>query len=177
MARTQMQQSERETIMARAEEVGPTAAAREHGLKASTVQSWMRRAGRVATVDERSVSAQLAIATVAERKAKLAEDLLDDAQRLRAQLFSACVERKAMTVSDGAAFGSHVEVVDIKLTHPPFSDQRQIMTSIAIAVDKIQILTGEATERIETLAAGAAPTERRQRANTAIDELAARRAS
>lgn len=109
------------------------------------------------------------MATVAERKAQLAEDLLADAQRLRSQLWAPCVERKPMLVG----IERRVRVVDTKLKQPSFTDQRAIMTSIAIAVDKIQILTGEATERIETITGRTVGDE----ALAVVDELALRRAS
>lgn len=164
--------AQRDEIIARAVEVGASDAAKEFGVNPSTVRSWLRREGLTPTIDQRTKRAAAITLTVAERKARLADDLLDDAQRLRAQLFAPTVERKPMNVSDGA-LGSHVEIVDVDLSHPSFTDQRAIMTSIAIAVDKIQILTGEATERIETLTGRSLEADALQ----VVDELAARRAS
>jgi transposase-like protein len=169
-------QTQRDAIVARALEIGAAAAAHEHNLNPNTVRSWVRRSGKAPTVEQRTqrttAAADAILASTAERKARLAEDLLDDVQRLRSQLFTPTVERKPVVVSDGARNGSHVEIVDVHLDRPAFADQRQIMTSIAIAVDKIQILTGEATERIETLVSGR-PIE--EQALEYVDELAARR--
>ena len=77
---------------------------------------------------------------------------MDDADRLRRQLFAPCVEKRAMTVSDGQAVGSHVEVVEIERDQPTFAEQAKIMVSLGIAADKLQLLTGQATERVEHVA-------------------------
>lgn len=173
-------QTQRDEAVALAEQIGAAEAARRLGLNANTVRSWMARAPQhQANAEQRAQTThatQARLATAAERKAQLASDLLDDAQRLRAQLFAPCTERKALVVSHGQNLGSEVDIAEIHHDQPPFADQRQIMTSIAIAVDKIQILTGEATQRIEQLTAGTEPVERRQRATGVVDELAARRA-
>lgn len=158
-----------------AQQVGCSNAARELGVKLSTVKSWVRRAGvQPAGAAERLPAIQASIASLAERKAAMADGLLADAQRLRAQLFAPVVEKHVTTVSDGREMGSHVEVVDVPLGRPKPSDQRQIMVALAIAVDKVQILTGEATERIEQLTreSTAEPSER---AREIVDELARRR--
>jgi transposase-like protein len=131
-------------------EHGPAEAARRTGIAEGTLKSWASRNG-VAPVATEQRSARVAGAqlSLADRKLQLASDLLDDAQRLRTQLFAATVERKALVVPQGAGAGSVVEIVDVELDQPHYSDQRQIMTSIAIAVDKVQILTGQATEITE----------------------------
>ena len=127
--------------------VGAAEASRRTGIPAGTIYSWAHDAGL--TGPARLGQANGQIATVAARKAQLATDLLDDAQRLRAQLFAPAIERKAMAVSDGRDMCSHVEIVDIRRSKPTFAEQTRIVTSIAIAVDKVQVLTGEATEILE----------------------------
>ena len=47
-----------------------------------------------------------------------------------------------MTVSHGAHKGQKVEIVDIELDKPRYSDQRQIMTAVGIALDKAHHLSG-----------------------------------
>lgn len=128
-------------------EHGAAEAARRTGIPAGTIYSWAHHAGL--TGQSSLAQANGRLASVVDRKARLASDLLDDAQALRAQLFAPAVERKAMVVSHGKDIGSSVEVVDIERDQPTFAEQTRIMTSIAIAIDKVQILTGEATERIE----------------------------
>lgn len=131
-------------------QLGAGEAARQTGIPQPTISSWARRAGVQSDAPAKTAAAvEQARLTMEARKAQLALDLMDDIQQIRAQLFAPCVERKAMVVSDGAQLGSHVEVIDVERDQPSFGDQKAIMTTLAIAVDKVQILTGEATERID----------------------------
>lgn len=131
---------------------GAAAAARHAGVSRATIYNWANAAGIDVKDPKRTAAATASrLADVAERKTQLASDLLDDAQALRAQLFAPCVERKAMSVSDGKDSGSHVEIIDIERDKPTFSEQVRVLTATAIAVDKVQLLTGEATERIESV--------------------------
>lgn len=141
-------------------EVGPAEAARRTGIAAGTIASWASRTTAevdampdpsVATARRAQMAANVeaAVLGLEERKARLAAALMDDIERVRKQLWAPTVERKAMTVNHGNNLGSSVEIVDIDRDQPTFADQRQIMTTLAIAVDKVQILTGAATERIE----------------------------
>lgn len=136
-------------------EHGLAEAHRRTGIAKNNLQRWAKSAGHdLAQLTDRAAQKTAAatetrLANMAARRADLASDLMGDVQRLRAQLFAPCVERKAMVVSQGKDIGSEVEVVDIAHDQPPFREQQAIMTTLAIAVDKIQILTGEATERIE----------------------------
>lgn len=150
-------QAQRDEAVELARQIGAAEAGRRLGINANTLRSWMTRyaaGGPIEANQERRQTMAAATATKllvsAERKTQLAANLLDDAERLRAQLFAPCIERRAMTVSGGKDFGSSIEVAEVHHDKPPFADQRQIMTSIAIAVDKILLLTGEATERIES---------------------------
>lgn len=158
-------------------EHGAGEAARRTGIPVGTISSWAQRAGVAATATARTAAAvEASKASMEARKVRLADDLMEDIQRIRAQLFAPCVERKPVVVSDGARVGSHVEIVDVDLSQPSFSEQKAIMTTIAIAIDKVQILTGEATERVDHTGL---PVER-EKAETelaTILELASRRAS
>lgn len=121
------------------------------GIPKSTIRDWAKD-HRITTAraDRKTERAtETARRSVAERKARLASDLLDDLQQLRAQLFAPCVEKKPMTVSDGHLEGAHVEIVEVNLDRPTFAGQQKIMTTLAIGVDKVQILTGDVTERTE----------------------------
>lgn len=112
----------------------------------------MARKGEHPAVSER---------TVAERKAQLAVDLLGDVERLRLQMFAPTTERRAMVVSDGEGLGSHVELVDIEREQPTFAEQKTLVTTIAVAVDKLVELDAGSEEE---------PAD-------GIDELAERRAA
>jgi hypothetical protein len=150
---------QREQALTLLAEVGAAEAARRTGIPAGTIASWGARRGVSAPLvsEERVAAVNAKLATMADRKAKLAEALLGDIEKLRKQLWAPTVERKAMTVSDGAREGSHVEVVDVHLEQPTFRDQKTIVEAVAIALDKVQLLTGAATERIETTAVPRTP--------------------
>lgn len=140
---------ERSRALAIYVEQGPAVAASETGIPKGTIASWASRAGLHTRCVENAIArTEHSLASIADMKAQLARDLLHDVQRLRAQLFAPCVERKAMVVGD-ARSGSHVEIVDVDRDQPTFGDQKQIITAVAIGIDKVQILTGEATEITE----------------------------
>ena len=131
---------------------------RQTGIPKSTLSGWARDAGLdLARSTEKTVQATKASLEV--RRARLASSLMDDADRLRRQLFAPCVEKRAMTVSDGQLRGSHVEVVEIERDQPTFAEQAKIMVSLGIAVDKLQLLTGQATERVEHVAPERTPDQ------------------
>lgn len=141
----------------------------------TTVQAWARKAGH--DPDEISqhapVKTEMAnaarIAQMDQRKTELAADLLEDLQRLRVQLFAPCIEQKVVTLSGGQGNSATWEIVEVARDKPTFTDQVKILTSIGIAVDKVQILTGAATDRIDITG------DVRARAVELADELAARR--
>lgn len=69
--------------------------------------------------------------------------------------------------------GSEVETIRTPMSQPLPGDQQRLMTSAAIAYDKILLLAGEATSRAETV--NMSPEQRQARAQQMRDELAARR--
>lgn len=134
-------------------EVGPTEASKRLDIPKSSIASWLTPDDQVVmaervTAKTRAATEARARQLDAERMA-LALDLMDDIGRLRAQLFDPCVERKVVTLAGSKDETGSWEIVDIERDAPTFSDQKAIMTTLAIAVDKVQVLTGEATERIE----------------------------
>lgn len=139
-------------------EVGKAEAARRTGIPAGTIASWGVRAGVSAPgADVTRPAVEARLAGIAERKAKLAEDLLGDIERLRKQLWAPTVECKPMVVSDGKDMGSHIEIAEVHLTQPTFRDQKTIVEAVALGLDKVQLLTGAATERVETVTAERSP--------------------
>lgn len=128
---------------------GPTAVQAQLGIPKQTVVDWARADGiRMVRTETVHAGTEANLATMAQIKAQLARDLLGDVQRLRQQMFAPCVERKAVTVGTGRG-ESEVEIVDIDRDQPTFAEQTRIMTAVAIGIDKVQILTGEATEITE----------------------------
>lgn len=158
-------------------EVGKAEAARRTGIPAGTIASWGARAGVTAPSAEAQRPALEAKAiSVAERKTRLAERMLTEAEAMIGQLHARTVERKPLVVSDGAREGSHVEIAEVVYDRPPTADQKRIVEAVAILVDKIQLLTGDATARIDSTGAG---TEQpaRPKLVSVVEQLADRKAS
>lgn len=154
------------------QEHGAAAASEATGVPIATISSWARRAGKTAVTPERQARVAAKQLTIAERKGALVVTMMTDVERLLGQLFVATVEKKAMVVSDGAREGSHIEVAEVKLTQPSYADQNRIVDSATKLLDKVLLLSGDATARIEQTGQAAAS---RAAAITVIDELAARR--
>ena len=131
----------------------------------STLSRWAKDAGidvvQLAT-DKTARARQVLEAVTAEKRADLAAGLLADAQRLRTQLFAPVVEKRAMAIAVGGDMGQEIEVAEVPLDRPTPTDQVKIMTAVAIAVDKIQLLTGEATERHEHTAPNRTPEQEQE---------------
>jgi hypothetical protein len=53
-----------------------------------------------------------------------------------------------VTLSGGKDRAATWEIVEVERDTPTFSEQVRIMTAVAIAVDKIQVLTGGVTSRV-----------------------------
>ncbi len=146
------------------------------GIPRGTLRSWAKQAGH----DTAELSAhagtktraanEASVATMEARKLAFADGLMADLKKLRAQLFAPCVEQKVVTLSGGQGSPATWDIVEVERDKPTFADQVKILTSIGIAVDKVQILTGAATDRIDITG------DVRSRAAELADELAARRA-
>jgi transposase-like protein len=131
-------------------EHGPAVASERTGIAKGTVASWAHRGGvHTSAIETTRVATAVRLATLEQRKAQLAADLMGDIERLRGQLFAPCTERKVVTLAGGQASPSTWDIVDVDHDEPTFGDKKALMTTIAIAVDKVQILTGAATERID----------------------------
>lgn len=144
--------AEKAEALALYEAEGPTAVQTQLGISKGTVAGWARKTGtQTRSIENASARIQAQSLGMAERRQALAIGLMDDIERLRTQLWEPCVEKKPMVVSDGGESGSHVEVVEVERDQPTFADQKAIMTTLAIAVDKVQLLTGEATARTEQI--------------------------
>lgn len=116
------------------------AIAREHGVSPSTVTKIAKDEGLTDAFD-RSATKRATAARVADSDASRADlkaRLLEDAHRLRRQLWEPC---------EVLHFGGKENTLNrVDLDRPTFEQQRNIMTSVGIAVDKI--------EKLERLDAG-----------------------
>lgn len=146
------------------------------GIPKGTLASWKRRQGEAdrqrmreeaAWSDpeghaERTAAAQKRLEQTAAARAKLEQITEEDRQQMAARLreeVHQLLDRinspteyvHVKVLSDGADAGQHVEEVRVELPLPTAADTKALVTSAAILVDKLQLLTGEATERHENL--------------------------
>lgn len=144
-------------------DLGPAETGRQMGIPSNTIRQWARRAGVTGPRAKQVAKAvEASKAAMSERRSRLAEDLMGDVECLRMQLWEPCVVHH---------FTSDGEMATGELAQPTFSDQVRILTSLGIAVDKLQLLSGEPTARNENITID----ERRARVKNMRDELAERR--
>lgn len=112
--------------------------ARRHGRDPATVSRIAKAEGiEPALRCLTKTATQAKAADNAAKRELLKASLLDDAIRLRAQLWEPAVEKKPMVVSNGGDAGSMVLEVETHLDQPTFADKQRIMTSVGIATDKV----------------------------------------
>lgn len=131
-------------------EVGPAEASRLTGVPKGTVASWARRQGvetRVVPAREEAVEASALVAE--QRRLDLAAGLLNDVQGLRGRLFARTEYVHVKVVPRGPNLGSDAEQVVVDLDQPVPADQLRLVQAIGVLIDKVQLLTGEATERVD----------------------------
>lgn len=146
-------------------EVGPSKACERTGIPKATIRGWARKAG---------LQTRRAEKTAAATEAIVADNALSR-ERLASTLLARCFELEhrfdepQVLIADGKA-------VELRGTRSgddlvaPANACRDIAVTIGICVDKIQLLTGEATERTEHV------TPRTEDIIALRDDLAARRA-
>jgi len=159
---------------------GVAEAAKRTGINSGTIGSWATRAG-VTSPDPVDTMAAVATraASMAQRKQALAEGLLDDIVKLRAQLFAPALERKVVTLRGGHADqGTVAEIVDVKHVRPTVADQKRLVEAISTALASVQLLTGGLTAALGVSdtrpAEDLAPTEQRERALAVVRQLGER---
>lgn len=175
MQRTQHTQEAKAEALRLLAQVGKAEAARRTGIPEGTISSWGVRNGVTAPPPDR-VQLVAAAASLAQRKAELADELLTRARSMIAQLDATMVEKKAMVVSHGAALGSSIKIATVKYNRPPTGAQKQIVETIAILIGQVQLLTGAATTRLEqNVTTQGEVVQVRERAVEVLDELSVRR--
>jgi hypothetical protein len=129
MAGTPLTDAERDQIrQLHADGRGCNAIARQLGRDRSTIS---RAAAEMGLSFDRAQTRQATAARVDDAKHKravLAEQLLDDALRLREQLWKPCTVH-----SFGGRDNTYAEH---QVAEPPFRDKRDILASVGLAVDK-----------------------------------------
>lgn len=146
----------------------------ETGIPKGTLASWRRRQTEDearAMRDELDTPAERAEAAAARRartqaardkQAEVTEQdrknlggrLLDEVHALLDRINSPTTYQHVKVVSQGEGMGSVVEVVPVELDLPTAQDTKALATSAAILIDKMQVVTGQATERIEQMKMG-----------------------
>lgn len=129
------------------------------------------------TPEERRAQTAAATETVrrkwAEEKDRILSDLVGTIDRLNEQVFSPHrrIEVKVLGLGEGR---SEAELVEVEMDEPSPADKKALVTSMAILIDKAQLLAGEATSRTES-----GPIADRAAAEARVrqirDELAERR--
>lgn len=134
----------------RAGELSRNAIARQHHVAQGTVSRIARRLehdGEPPAFDRAKVAAATHARTedMASRRAALAEALLSDAERIRAQLWQQC--------KWGNFGGKENTYAEVELDKPRFTDQSTILGAVEKAVRTHATLTGEGegSEREATL--------------------------
>lgn len=106
------------------------------------------------TLEERRAATAAATAANqlkwAEKKDDVVSDLIATTQRLVEQVFEPTLRKEVKVVAGGEGAGSYVEVVEVDMDEPSAAEKKALVTSAAILIDKLQLLTGEATSRSET---------------------------
>jgi hypothetical protein len=142
--------TDRESALAVYRDRGLATAARETGVPKSTLRRWAQAAGMdTARLSAHTRSQTMAAVeqhrlTMAERRIAMAEALMTEAEVELTRLRQAKAERKL------SASGKEVTW---ELAEPEPGDRRNIATTVAILLDKSNLLSGEVTSRTESLTA------------------------
>lgn len=117
---------------------------------------------------------EITLLSWAEKREAMISKLIERADHLLDRMVQPHTHIEVKTVSGGKDMGGSVEIVEVPLSQPVPGDQQRLMTSAAIAIDKIQLLAGEATSRNEHIE-GTDRDGAVARAAQMRDEVAARR--
>lgn len=127
---------------------GPTDVARQLGIPVETVKSWARRAGIRApvTTATRREAVEAAELTMEARRLAMAESIAKDVGVILRRLTAATEYVYVKTVGTGEG-RSAVEEHRVYLDMPTAADTRNLASAAAVLIDKMQLLSGEATSR------------------------------
>lgn len=135
-------------------EHGLAEAARLSAVPRGTLSSWAVRAGlqtdaaAAAAQREQTEAARARWAEVLQAdREELAGRLLAEVHTLLDQVQEPTTYYRVVTLSGGTGVGASAEVVPVDVPHPLAKDQQARVAAVAALVDKLQLLTGQATER------------------------------
>lgn len=145
--------------------------ARELGIAPVQVSRGAEAMGLTFDRSKVQAATEARLADLAERRSLLAEDLLEDAEKLRAQMW-----QPAVIFSFGGKDNTYAEE---PVSEPPAGDKRALMATAGMAIDRsLKLVPAEqsdggdsATSMLDNLAAGIAAlaAQNRQRAADASD--------
>jgi transposase-like protein len=137
-------------------ELGAPETARRLGIPKPTVASWARRAGVHTDAADpsraraRTEAARARWEEVSEdRRQQLAGRLVEEVHRLADQLQEPTTYHHVVTLSGGKDAPATERVVEVHVSHPVAKDQRDRAQAMAALMDKLQLLSGGATERLD----------------------------
>lgn len=118
--------------------------AKDLDIPKTTLAHWAEKAN-VGTYDDKKTEAARAAKArkIEERKTELADELLESIVRLNSQMFS------KQTVYNFGGQNNTLRVAEVDEPSP--ADKKHLATSLAILIDKLQVLTGGVTSRNEEI--------------------------
>ena len=150
MAARKWTDEQRDEALALHRSHGPAEASRLTGIPKATVASWARRKGVETNAPvEREAAVESASLAAEQRRLDLAEAMLGDISGLRARLFAGMSYAHVKVVSGGKDSAGDVETVWVDCDMPVPADQLRLVQAMGVLIDKVQLLTGEATERVD----------------------------
>jgi hypothetical protein len=111
-------------------------------------------ARRERTAAARAAALEAKAEVTAEARNQLGARLLDEVHGLLDRMNSPTSYKHVKVVNQGDKLGATVEVVDVDLDLPTAQDTKALATSAAILIDKMQLVTGQATDRLEQMKLG-----------------------
>lgn len=128
--------------------MGPADVAAQLGIPRETIKSWAKRAGvSGAIVSERRAHVEAAELTMEARRLESASRAEEEARALLDRMRAPMSYAHVKTVSGGQGAASEVETVWVDLPMPTPADQLNLARAYATLMEKVQLLTGEATTR------------------------------
>lgn len=123
-------EAQRAEALALYETSGPTAVEKQLGIPKGTVTRWAKETGiETVSVAHTRAGTEAASVYAKARRVELAKLLLDDAHRLREQLW-----KPARLVSFG---GKDNTLAETMLDEPLFADKKNILGAVGIAIDRV----------------------------------------
>ncbi len=154
MSRRTYSAEQRDAAIALYLEHGLADAARLSSVPRGTLSSWAVRGGvqtdaaGASRARARSEAARARWAEVTqEHREELAGRLLAEVHALLDQVQEPTTYHHVVTLSGGKDAPASAEVVPVEVPHPVAKDQQARVAAVAALVEKLQLLTGQATER------------------------------